>query len=192
MSSSSAEEIIVEQAVGESTTTIDAVAPDPSSPSGDQDTTAAAVLGPGEQRETPSCTDYQPPSTEEPPVVQPISKEELHSVQPPSTEEMHYVQPPSTEESPVVQPPSKETPIVQPPSTDETPSVQLPSTEDFPKVSPTFSSTPSTETASPKAEQPPCDVKELTIRNLDTGEEYVIGENDPDFEFDTFALDGGR
>lgn len=42
-----------------------------------------------------------------------------------------------------------------------------------------------------QAERPPVDIKELTIRNLDTGEEYVIGENDPDFEFDTFALDGG-
>ena len=36
----------------------------------------------------------------------------------------------------------------------------------------------------------PSNVKELTIRNLDTGEEYIIGENDPDFEFDTFALTG--
>jgi hypothetical protein len=34
------------------------------------------------------------------------------------------------------------------------------------------------------------DVKELTLKNLDTGEEYIIGENDPDFEFDTFALTG--
>lgn len=42
-----------------------------------------------------------------------------------------------------------------------------------------------------KAEMPPSDIKELTIRNLDTGEEYIIGENDPDFEFDTFELDGG-
>lgn len=42
------------------------------------------------------------------------------------------------------------------------------------------------------AETPPVDIKELTIRNLDTGEEYIIGENDPDFEFDTFELDGGN
>jgi hypothetical protein len=28
----------------------------------------------------------------------------------------------------------------------------------------------------------------LTIRNLDTGDEYVIGSNDPDFDFDTFEL----
>lgn len=34
----------------------------------------------------------------------------------------------------------------------------------------------------------PEDIRELTIRNLDTGEEFVIGENDPDFEFDTFPL----
>ena len=34
------------------------------------------------------------------------------------------------------------------------------------------------------------DVKELTLKNLDTGEEYIIGENDPDFEFNTFALTG--
>ena len=30
----------------------------------------------------------------------------------------------------------------------------------------------------------------MTIKNLDTGDEYVIGENDPDFEFDTFELRG--
>lgn len=30
----------------------------------------------------------------------------------------------------------------------------------------------------------------LTIKNLDTGEEFVIGENDPDFEFDTFEIGG--
>lgn len=34
------------------------------------------------------------------------------------------------------------------------------------------------------------DIKELTIRNLDTGEEFIIGENDPDFEFDTFEIRG--
>jgi hypothetical protein len=28
----------------------------------------------------------------------------------------------------------------------------------------------------------------MVIKNLDTGEEFVIGENDPDFEFDTFEL----
>ena len=32
------------------------------------------------------------------------------------------------------------------------------------------------------------DIKELTIRNLDTGEQFVIGENYPDFEFDTFEI----
>jgi hypothetical protein len=45
--------------------------------------------------------------------------------------------------------------------------------------------------ASPRSAVPPSDIKELTIRNLDTGEEYIIGENDPDFEFDTFELSGG-
>jgi hypothetical protein len=42
-----------------------------------------------------------------------------------------------------------------------------------------------------KEDTPPVDVRELTIRNLDTGEEFVIGENDPDFEFDTFPITGG-
>ena len=37
---------------------------------------------------------------------------------------------------------------------------------------------------------PPADIRELTIKNLDTGEEFIIGENDPDFEFDTFELRG--
>lgn len=32
------------------------------------------------------------------------------------------------------------------------------------------------------------DLKHFKIKNLDTGEEFVIGENDPDFEFDTFEL----
>lgn len=34
-------------------------------------------------------------------------------------------------------------------------------------------------------------VEIMTIKNLDTGEEFVIGEKDPDFEFDTFELHGG-
>jgi hypothetical protein len=37
----------------------------------------------------------------------------------------------------------------------------------------------------------PTDIRQLTIKNLDTGEEFIIGENDPDFEFDTFEI-GGR
>ena len=37
---------------------------------------------------------------------------------------------------------------------------------------------------------PPPDKEFLKIKNLDTGEEYIIGENDPDFEFDTFPLSG--
>jgi hypothetical protein len=35
------------------------------------------------------------------------------------------------------------------------------------------------------------DVEMLTIKNLDTGEHYIIGENDPDFDFDTFELRKG-
>ena len=46
------------------------------------------------------------------------------------------------------------------------------------------------ETKVDKREMPPEDIKELTITNLDTGEEFVIGENDPDFEFDTFEIRG--
>jgi hypothetical protein len=34
------------------------------------------------------------------------------------------------------------------------------------------------------------DIKELTIKNLDTGEEFIIGKDDPDFEFDTFEIRG--
>lgn len=37
-------------------------------------------------------------------------------------------------------------------------------------------------------EKKPENIKELTIKNLDTGEEFVIGENDPDFEFNTFEI----
>ena len=35
-------------------------------------------------------------------------------------------------------------------------------------------------------------VEFLTIRNLDTGEAFVIGQNDPDFDFNTFALGAGK
>lgn len=38
---------------------------------------------------------------------------------------------------------------------------------------------------------PPVSVEELTLKNLDTGEEFIIGENDPDFDFDTFELKRG-
>jgi hypothetical protein len=37
----------------------------------------------------------------------------------------------------------------------------------------------------------PEDVRYLTIKNLDTGEAFVIGENDPDFDFDTFEIGAG-
>ena len=33
----------------------------------------------------------------------------------------------------------------------------------------------------------PSDIQQLTIKNLDTGEEFVIGENVPEFQFDTFG-----
>jgi len=36
------------------------------------------------------------------------------------------------------------------------------------------------------------DKQQLVLRNLDTGEEFIIGENDPDFEFDTFELSYGE
>jgi hypothetical protein len=32
----------------------------------------------------------------------------------------------------------------------------------------------------------------LRIRDLDTGEEYIIGENEPAFDFDTFSRVQGR
>lgn len=35
------------------------------------------------------------------------------------------------------------------------------------------------------------DIEKLTIKNLDTGEQFIIGENDPDFDFDTFELRRG-
>jgi hypothetical protein len=35
------------------------------------------------------------------------------------------------------------------------------------------------------------EILKLTIKNLDTGEQYIIGENDPDFDFDTFELRKG-
>lgn len=41
---------------------------------------------------------------------------------------------------------------------------------------------------SPISQTQPSNARELVIKNLDTGEEFIIGENDPDFEFDTFEL----
>lgn len=41
-------------------------------------------------------------------------------------------------------------------------------------------------------ENKPVDIRQMTIKNLDTGEEFIIGENDPDFEFDTFEIGGKR
>lgn len=35
------------------------------------------------------------------------------------------------------------------------------------------------------------EIQMLTIKNLDTGEQFIIGENDPDFDFDTFELRRG-
>ena len=37
----------------------------------------------------------------------------------------------------------------------------------------------------------PTNIEELTLKNLDTGEQFIIGENDPDFDFDTFELKKG-
>lgn len=34
----------------------------------------------------------------------------------------------------------------------------------------------------------PVDIRELTIKNLDTGEEFIIGEKDPDFEYDNWEI----
>jgi len=34
----------------------------------------------------------------------------------------------------------------------------------------------------------PVNKEEMTIRNLDTGEEYLIGENEPDFEYNTYEI----
>lgn len=44
------------------------------------------------------------------------------------------------------------------------------------------------ESSARSPEKRPDDIRELIIKNLDTGEEFVIGENDPDFEFDTFEI----
>jgi hypothetical protein len=41
-------------------------------------------------------------------------------------------------------------------------------------------------------ESPPVSIRQLTIKNLDTGEEFIIGENDPDFDFDTFEIGGKK
>eukprot|EP01039_Chlorochromonas_danica_P008929 gene8929-9851_t len=41
---------------------------------------------------------------------------------------------------------------------------------------------------SPAPAPPIISIRQLTIRNLDTGEEFIIGENDPDFDFDTFEI----
>lgn len=46
------------------------------------------------------------------------------------------------------------------------------------------------EDAGRASQRVPEDVEQLKLKNLDTGEEYIIGENDPDFEFDTFELRG--
>jgi hypothetical protein len=56
----------------------------------------------------------------------------------------------------------------------------------LPSVSP-----PRTERLISREDIIPEDIREMTIRNLDTGEVFVIGENDPDFEFDTFPLSAG-
>jgi len=47
-------------------------------------------------------------------------------------------------------------------------------------------------TIDPDVDPENLDKQRLTLRNLDTGEEFIIGENDPDFEFDTFELSYGE
>lgn len=64
-----------------------------------------------------------------------------------------------------------------------------PTSEDMKKDTNANDTTPN-PMASPEIERP-SDIRFLTIKNLDTGEEFVIGENDPDFEFDTFEIGGG-
>ena len=69
-------------------------------------------------------------------------------------------------------------------------------TKDFNKLDP--SSAEAIEDTSSKAstdatrknsvEVVPADIRELTIKNLDTGEEFIIGENDPDFEYDNWEI----
>lgn len=54
----------------------------------------------------------------------------------------------------------------------------------------TTSETTQSTASSPKPTAPVEDPRMLVIKNLDTGEEFVIGENDPDFEFDTFEIGG--
>ena len=56
-----------------------------------------------------------------------------------------------------------------------------------PLIAPQVSSVP----VSPISQILPADKAELTIKNLDTGEEFIIGENDPDFDFDTFEIGCG-
>ena len=51
--------------------------------------------------------------------------------------------------------------------------------------------TPPLQSPTRKTDVVPSDIKELTIRNLDTGEQFIIGQDDPDFDFDTFELRGG-
>lgn len=48
-----------------------------------------------------------------------------------------------------------------------------------------------TTTCTTSVEDEVPDIEMLTIKNLDTGEQYIIGENDPDFDFDTFELRKG-
>jgi hypothetical protein len=69
------------------------------------------------------------------------------------------------------------------------PASSSPATNNSP-VAPAAGS-PNASVSPKKADIVPTDIKELTIKNLDTGEQFVIGENDPDFEFDTFELRGG-
>lgn len=77
------------------------------------------------------------------------------------------------------------------PTTDTSPSI---TNDPVPEVAPAKEEVPADDKgieASPKGtaiDTKPEDVRFLTIKNLDTGEEFVIGENDPDFDFDTFEI----
>lgn len=60
---------------------------------------------------------------------------------------------------------------------------------------PTSTSPTATEDRAPRTSsivdmKPP--VEFLTMRNLDTGETYIVGETEPEYDLDTFELTGGK
>jgi hypothetical protein len=76
------------------------------------------------------------------------------------------------------------------------PPVHLKNPDSVPPTSPddtnplTDMASPHTSVTSPNSavDTKPEDIRYLTIKNLDTGEEFIIGENDPDFDFNTFEI----